>query len=245
MDLLINQFINKMNNNNSRFHYNVSSYKDDSGVSRVHEVNPGPPPVSPTKRKHHEDSDCDEEQMNKMSRLLAFQLGGLYANTGNQDSWNYSSFQHTTLVGPQNHHVFTPFPIFAMDQPLALSKHTSDSARSTPLLPGTNMDRQQNRPSVITCGPASKRSCSLSGCHMSHHSCTSASANKSNVNTMCDPVIEEHFRRSLGNIYTEPGSKLVSITGSVDDHFTKALGDTWLQIKSRDCGPTAPEPKSS
>lgn len=71
--------------------------------------------------------------------------GGLYANTGNQDSWNYSSFQHTTLVGLQNHHVFTPFPIFAMDQPLALTKHTSDSARSTPLLHGPNMDRQQVR----------------------------------------------------------------------------------------------------
>ncbi|XP_057207782.1 transcription cofactor vestigial-like protein 4 isoform X2 [Triplophysa rosa] len=213
---------------------------DDSGVSRVQGLNSGPPPVSPTKRKHHEDSDYDDEQMNKMSRLLASQLGGPNANTGNQDSWNYSSFQHL-----QNHHVFTPFPIFAMDQPLALTKHTSNSARSTPLLPGPNMERQQNRPSVITCGPASKRSCSLSGCHMSHHSCTSASANKSNANTMCDPVIEEHFRRSLGNIYTEPASKLVCITGSVDDHFTKALGDTWLQIKARSCGPTASEPKSS
>lgn len=47
---------------------------DDSGTSRVHVLNSGPPPVSPTKRKHHEDSDCDEEQMNKMSRLLASQL---------------------------------------------------------------------------------------------------------------------------------------------------------------------------
>lgn len=60
----------------------------------------------------------------------------------------------------------------------------------------------------------------------------------------CDPVIEEHFRRSLGNVYTEPASNSVSITGSVDDHFTKALGDTWLQIKASGCGPTAPEPKS-
>lgn len=242
MDLLINQFVNKMNNNINRLHY--SSYKDDSGASRVLVLNSGPPPVSPTKRKHHEDSDS-EEQMNKMSRLLASQLGSHNGNTGNQDSWNYSSFQHTSLSGLQNHHVFTPFPIFAMDQPLALTKHTSDSVRSTTLLLGPNTERQQNRPSVITCGPASKRTCSLSGCHMSHHSCTSASANKSNANTVCDPVIEEHFRRSLGNIYREPASNSVSITGSVDDHFTKALGDTWLQIKARGCGPASPEPKSS
>lgn len=134
--------------------------------------------MSPTKRKHHEDCDSDEEQMIKMSRLLASQLyacllcceafafyrkyifsdryvlmilcdvifrGGHNGNTGNQDSWNYSSFQHTSLSGLQNHRVFTPFPIFAMDQPLALTKHASDSVRSTALLPGPNTERQQVR----------------------------------------------------------------------------------------------------
>lgn len=50
----------------------------------------------------------------------------------------------------------------------------------------------------------------------------------------CDPVVEEHFRRSLGKNYKEPEpvANSVSITGSVDDHFAKALGDTWLQIKA-------------
>lgn len=55
-------------------------------------------------------------------------------------------------------------------------------------------------------------------------------------NTACDPVIEEHFRRSLGKNYKEPESTAtnsVSITGSVDDHFAKALGETWLQIKNK------------
>ena len=54
--------------------------------------------------------------------------------------------------------------------------------------------------------------------------------------TPCDPVIEEHFRRSLGKNYKEPepaATNSVSITGSVDDHFAKALGDTWLQIKNK------------
>ncbi|CAH1785184.1 unnamed protein product [Owenia fusiformis] len=69
----------------------------------------------------------------------------------------------------------------------------------------------------------------------------------------CDPDIEEHFRRSLGARYTEIRSKpssptpsgrtpsptsvtspslhQVSISGSVDDHFKKALGEnTWSKI---------------
>lgn len=63
------------------------------------------------------------------------------------------------------------------------------------------------------------------------------------VTTVCDPVIEEHFRRSLGKNYKEAESvsNSVSITGSVDDHFAKALGDAWLQIKAKGGGPQTPE----
>lgn len=63
------------------------------------------------------------------------------------------------------------------------------------------------------------------------------------ANTVSDPVIEEHFRRSLGENYkeAEPVSNSVSITGSVDDHFAKALGDAWLQIKAKGGGHQSPE----
>ena len=63
------------------------------------------------------------------------------------------------------------------------------------------------------------------------------------ANTVCDPVIEEHFRRSLGKNYkeAEPVSNSVSITGSVDDHFAKALGDAWLQIKAKGGGHQTPD----
>lgn len=68
------------------------------------------------------------------------------------------------------------------------------------------------------------------------------------ANTAVDPVIEEHFRRSLGKNYKEPEpiSNSVSITGSVDDHFAKALGKTWLQIKAKGPGggPHSPEANS-
>lgn len=61
--------------------------------------------------------------------------------------------------------------------------------------------------------------------------------------TVCDPVIEEHFRRSLGENYKEAEavSNSVSITGSVDDHFAKALGDAWLQIQARGSSHQTPE----
>lgn len=87
---------------------------------------------------------------------------------------------------------------------------------------------------------------------------------------MCDPVIDEHFRRSLGDDYmnlfkkntenAQPGpkpntkdrasspiqfksdeppkaTKIIAMevddaSLSVDDHFAKALGDTWRQIQT-------------
>ncbi|CAL8380158.1 unnamed protein product [Boreogadus saida] len=140
----------------------------------------------------------------------------------------------------------------SMDQPLALTKHSvaaADSTRGGQLNMSTSaahavtssstVERQQNRPSVITCVPASNRNCNLSHCPISHNGCSSLSNNykRANTNTTpCDPVIEEHFRRSLGKNYKEPepaAANSVSITGSVDDHFAKALGDTWLQIKNK------------
>lgn len=78
---------------------------------------------------------------------------------------------------------------------------------------------------------------------------------------MCDPIIDEHFRRSLGNDYltlysnnnvskdtsscnkstqqkvttTTSVIELMDNTGlSVDDHFAKALGDTWLKLNKKD-----------
>lgn len=40
--------------------------------------------------------------------------------------------------------------------------------------------------------------------------------------------VEEHFQRSLGINY----HRATSISVSVDDHFAKALGDKWLQLKA-------------
>ncbi|MBN3287491.1 VGLL4 protein, partial [Polyodon spathula] len=150
-------------------------------------------------------------------------------------------------------HMYAPtIPSLAMDQPLALTKNSMDAARTVGISPTVSpIERQQNRPSVITCASASNRNCNLSHCPITHSGCVSATASNyrrpSNTNTACDPVIEEHFRRSLGKNYKEPEpmTKSVSITGSVDDHFAKALGETWLQIKAaKDGVSSSPESAS-
>ncbi|GFT39501.1 hypothetical protein NPIL_560961 [Nephila pilipes] len=53
------------------------------------------------------------------------------------------------------------------------------------------------------------------------------------VSGSCDPVIDEHFRRSLGKDYQHIFSKSTTnnISNTVDDHFAKALGETWHQIQ--------------
>ena len=56
---------------------------------------------------------------------------------------------------------------------------------------------------------------------------------------MIDPFVEEHFRRSLGEDYKCVSPTSMSAAGSVDDHFAKALGDTWQKLKKTE-GPTQP-----
>lgn len=75
---------------------------------------------------------------------------------------------------------------------------------------------------------------------------------------MCDPIIDEHFRRSLGKDYVmlfsnnnknaepvsrspekpaSPVKELLDMDNpgmSVDDHFAKALGDTWFKLNQKD-----------
>ncbi|XP_057701276.1 transcription cofactor vestigial-like protein 4b isoform X2 [Corythoichthys intestinalis] len=232
-----------------------SSSPSSSSSSSISTHRTGPPPISPTKRKlsgEQGDSDLDDnEHVAKMSRLFATQLKphgdyrskdqsrgpmervvvpGLHAN----HLYGHAHLQH-------HHHLAS---LAAMDQPLALTKSNGLTAPvAVPHALGI-AERQQNRPSVITCAPANNRNCNLSHCTLSHNGCSSLTNNYRRVhsNTVCDPVIEEHFRRSLGKNYKEPepaataqatAANSVSITGSVDDHFAKALGETWLQIKNK------------
>uniref|UniRef100_A0A3Q3GJN3 Vestigial-like family member 4b n=1 Tax=Labrus bergylta TaxID=56723 RepID=A0A3Q3GJN3_9LABR len=225
----------------------------------------GPPPISPTKRKlsgDQGDSDMDDnEHVAKMSRLFAAQLkpNGDYRSSPLSKDRSRSPIERVVvpsalgvhgnhLYSHAHHHHHHHLASLGMDQPLALTKNSMvvESARSSTAVmasvPHTvsTVERQQNRPSVITCAPANNRNCNLSHCPVSHNGCSSLANNyrriNSESNTACDPVIEEHFRRSLGKNYKQPeptATNSVSITGSVDDHFAKALGETWLQIKNK------------
>lgn len=144
----------------------------------------------------------------------------------------------------------------------------------------------QSRPSVITCTTLPDRR------YETNSNGSTSPSRKEPATDICDPAIEEHFRRSLGKHYPEylaknhsvtpspppPSSsqtlpqmlmplapplpvapprqaspditmtspsqtvnKNVSITGSVDDHFARALGDsTWLALKAKNDQPEVP-----
>ncbi|TNN49827.1 Transcription cofactor vestigial-like protein 4 [Liparis tanakae] len=241
MDLLNSQFLDKMNNNIGRLHY-----EDESRTPSQPKIT-GPPPHCPSKRKYGEEQmddriNCDDDHITKMSRLFATQLARPSAGDNRNEHW---SLGHTPVEritsspnGLHGNHLYSSISSYAVDQPLALTKSSHDIVVG----PRERSVIGTNRPSVITCAPASNRNCNLSHCHMSGCS-PPAEQTKTNANTECDPVIEEHFRRSLGKNYKEAEavSNSVSITGSVDDHFAKALGDAWLQIKAKDGGRQTPE----
>lgn len=248
MDLLNYQYLDKMNNNIGILCYDgEAALRGESRMqplsSAVNNHRTAPPPISPSKRKHsiemNDDSmDPNNEHVAKMSRLFATHLGkptnGDYRREPRERSRSPIERLHAA-------HLYAHMPNLAMEQPLALTKNSSKIPNSPSVSP---IERQQNRPSVITCAPANNRNCNLSHCTVSHNGCSPSNYRRpSNSNPACDPVIEEHFRRSLGKNYREPEpvTNSVSITGSVDDHFTKALGETWLQIKAKGSSTGSPD----
>lgn len=126
-----------------------------------------------------------------------------------------------------------------MDEPLALIKKPRKEPESTEektksSAPPTQI---QMRPSVITCVSSSR----TPPCRPEVHRGNSSVISKCNYDH-----VEEHFQRSLGVNYQKARSQQLSISVSVDDHFAKALGDKWLQIKSKSssCSSTPPSSPS-
>lgn len=134
-----------------------------------------------------------------------------------------------------SHVYYTP----AMDEPLALIKKPRKEPEREEEKAKIAVPAQiQMRPSVITCVSSLRNPSCRSELHRGHSSVIS----KSNY----DHVVEEHFQRSLGVDYQKARSQQLSISVSVDDHFAKALGDKWLQIKSKSssCSSTPPSSPS-
>ncbi|NXX42797.1 VGLL4 protein, partial [Tricholaema leucomelas] len=267
MDLLNYQYLDKMNNN-----IGILCYEGEAALrgeprmqslpvsSALTNHRTGPPPISPNKRKlsmdqGDEELDCENDHVSKMSRMFNPHLNktanGDYRKEHRERSRSPIERAAAPTMSLHGNHIYTSIPSLTMDQPLALTKNSTDATRTVGIAPTlTSVERQQNRPSVITCASASTRNCNLSHCPIAHSGCGSAVPayrRPSSTTTACDPVVEEHFRRSLGKNYKEPEpvANSVSITGSVDDHFAKALGDTWLQIKAaKDGVSSSPESAS-
>nr|CAD7204982.1 unnamed protein product [Timema douglasi] len=94
------------------------------------------------------------------------------------------------------------------------------------------------RPSVIACAPPQSQ--------VDGGNARKRQRQQQSGGGVSDPVIDEHFRRSLGKDYTALFSSDTSsdlnknnnkdsvahIGLSVDDHFAKALGETWVKLQS-------------
>lgn len=266
MDLLNFQYLDKMNNN-----IGILCYEGEAALreprmqslpvaSALSGHRTGPPPTSPSKRKfglEPEDLDSDSGHAAKMSRIFSPHLNRTANGDCRKDPRERSRSPVDRAVAPtvslHGGHLYASLPGLGLEQPLALTKNSLDTSRPPGTAPSlTPAERQQNRPSVITCASASSHSCNLSHCPATHSGCgpSLASYRRAPIASSaasCDPVVEEHFRRSLGKNYKEPepAANSVSITGSVDEHFAKALGDTWLQIKAaKDGAGGSPEPAS-
>ncbi|KAG7332286.1 hypothetical protein KOW79_004120 [Hemibagrus wyckioides] len=122
-----------------------------------------------------------------------------------------------------------------IDEPLALVKkmHAETEDKNNK----NGVRHIQVRPSVITCVSSTKAACMPVAC--CKHPTVITQHSYDNV--------EEHFQRSLGVNYQKHSSKKISISVSVDDHFAKALGEKWLELKasSSTCSSSSTQSTSS
>ncbi|XP_062236210.1 vestigial like 4 like [Platichthys flesus] len=196
------------------------------------------PTVYPVKRKRSHERGLTLEE--RRERVLSRNSGKVAQRTAPAPAVFNSPQSPTSTWSP------TPSPLPAhmyyapiMDEPLALiKKPRKDPENTEEKSPSSTATQIQMRPSVITCVSSLRNPSGRSEVHRSHTS----GASKSSY----DHVVEEHFQRSLGMNYQKARSQQLSISVSVDDHFAKALGDKWLQIKSKSssCSSTPPSSPS-
>uniref|UniRef100_A0A8C0TJ08 Vestigial like family member 4 n=1 Tax=Canis lupus familiaris TaxID=9615 RepID=A0A8C0TJ08_CANLF len=144
----------------------------------------GPPPISPSKRKFSveqgdDDLDCENDHASKMSRIFNPHLNKTANGDCRKDPRERSRSPIERAVAPtmslHGNHLYTSLPSLSMEQPLALTKNSMDASRPAGISPTlTPVERQQNRPSVITCASASTRNCNLSHCPIAHSGCVAA-----------------------------------------------------------------------
>ncbi|VVC24622.1 Hypothetical protein CINCED_3A005122 [Cinara cedri] len=181
------------------------------------------------------------------SRSLSLRCSAMEGTVGTVGKWKRERRHRAVCTSP-----VSPPPSYLRNsqEPLDMTT-TASSAASRALLP-------KERASVIMAAAAAASSPSSVTAATGHR--TSASGGIS------DPVIDEHFRRSLGKDYMNvfapaviarrdqtPAADPIDVAGgsgddndvddddddddvglSVDDHFAKALGDTWVKLQKEE-----------
>ncbi|XP_051964995.1 transcription cofactor vestigial-like protein 4 [Xyrauchen texanus] len=174
-------------------------------------------PAHPIKRKHSSDRGWTLEE--RRERALSKSL----ANSARRSSGFSIPESPTSTWSPTASPThLIPSPVYStpvMDEPLALIKKPRPEPEKTEGQTKPTTVRQiQIRPSVITCVSSATRSTKKA---------EDCCKNSNIVTQHSYDHVEEHFQRSLGMNY----HRATSISVSVDDHFSKALGDKWLQLK--------------
>ncbi|XP_026177673.1 vestigial like 4 like [Mastacembelus armatus] len=200
------------------------------------------PTVYPVKRKRSQERGLTLEE--RRERALSRSSGKVAQRAAPAAPTVFNSPQSPSSTWSPTPSPTSPLPTHVyytpvMDEPLALiKKPRKDPENTEEKSKSTTSTQIQMRPSVITCTSSLRNPSCRSEAHRSQSSVVS----KCNY----DHVVEEHFQRSLGVNYQKARSQQFSISVSVDDHFAKALGDTWLQIKSKSssCSSTPPSSPS-
>lgn len=182
------------------------------------------------------------------ARALSLRCSAMEGTVGTVGKWKrerrHRAVSGTSPVSPQ------PQPHFRNSQEHALDMRTTTTTaaatggglRATPHVLAASKERASV---IIASSPAA-----------GHRASASAAGGTS------DPVIDEHFRRSLGkdymNVFAPPAAvqqqqqrqraadrqqlRTTAATGpaadaglsAVDDHFAKALGDTWVKLQKEE-----------
>ncbi|XP_029018324.1 vestigial like 4 like isoform X2 [Betta splendens] len=203
------------------------------------------PTVYPVKRKrvHERGLTLEERRERALSRSVgkaAHRAAPAAAAAPQSPSSSWSPTPSPTSPLPA-HVYYAPI----MDQPIALiKKPRKDPGGTEEKAKSAAASHIQVRPSVITCVSSSGSPSCRSEVHGGPASAASSGGGGGGG---YDHVVEEHFQRSLGADYPKArAQQRLSISVSVDDHFAKALGETWLQIKSKSssCSSTPPSSPS-
>uniref|UniRef100_A0A8D8ZKJ7 Transcription cofactor vestigial-like protein 4 n=1 Tax=Cacopsylla melanoneura TaxID=428564 RepID=A0A8D8ZKJ7_9HEMI len=186
------------------------------------------------------------------ARPLNFKCKDVSASSVSGGKWKRERKSRQILVPPPDyasHQVQAKHS--SIPEPLDMSRKARGSP---PPYTASLASRTVNTPSNTTSNSSSSSRASVIISSASTTSSPPLSPTGSDQGGSTDPVIDEHFRRSLGadylNLYkcTSPSPATPAPSDSalsVDDHFAKALGETWIKLQEAESKKSSSSPSPS